>query len=134
MPQSRRPSQACPMTKVRRPIILLQTGGPQATPDRTASKRGRALCASNRPQLFKLSEGSMANTSTHSLRTGPLQLDGDWPGVFIRGDDALSFARTIRALHLAANARAKEGAMPHDEVVQWGRLEELMDILNSCRD
>lgn len=30
--------------------------------------------------------------------TGPMQFDGDWPGVFIRGDRALYWAHVVRAL------------------------------------
>jgi len=67
-----------------------------------------------------------------AFRTGCLQISGDWPGVFIRGDDALSFADTIEALYLAANERAERG-IPHAEVLRWQRMEELMNILRSCK-
>lgn len=30
------------------------------------------------------------------LETGPVQCGDDWPGIFIRGDDALKYAMTIR--------------------------------------
>lgn len=30
--------------------------------------------------------------------TGPMQFDNDWPGVFIRGDDAMHFAMNLKAL------------------------------------
>lgn len=29
--------------------------------------------------------------------TGALQFDGDWPGIFIRGDEAMSMANSLRA-------------------------------------
>lgn len=32
------------------------------------------------------------------LETGPYKPDGDWTGVFIRGDDAFRFAVALRAL------------------------------------
>lgn len=32
------------------------------------------------------------------MESGPFQPDGDWPGYFMRGDDALATANMLRAL------------------------------------
>lgn len=34
----------------------------------------------------------------HRVESGPVQFGDDWPGVFIRGDDAIFFARHLRTL------------------------------------
>lgn len=52
--------------------------------------------------------------------TGALQFGNDWPGVFIRGDDALSYAFALRR----AGPQIDEGC---------ARLVELADLLASCR-
>lgn len=31
------------------------------------------------------------------INTGALQFDGDWPGIFIRGDEAMTMANNLRA-------------------------------------
>jgi hypothetical protein len=72
-------------------------------------------------------------TKPMRARTGKIQFENDWPGVFIRGDDALSYARAIHKL-LAAG-------MPHDlsddEMNKWSlcreALLELAELLESCR-
>ena len=32
------------------------------------------------------------------IETGPLQINGDWPGVFIRGDNAMFYGMALRQL------------------------------------
>jgi hypothetical protein len=60
------------------------------------------------------------------METGPLQFGGDWPGVFFRGDDALSQAQAIDwALR----------ALPDNFPSAWAlrnMLSELRDTLRSC--
>jgi hypothetical protein len=48
------------------------------------------------------------------VETGVMQFGDDWPGIFIRGDDALSFAHAIA-----------HGSL--------GRLGELVELLRSCK-
>jgi hypothetical protein len=57
-----------------------------------------------------------------SVRTGVLQFKHDWPGIFIRGDDALGYATMIRKVLKQGDAGA----------VGFDRLEELADLLESC--
>jgi hypothetical protein len=60
------------------------------------------------------------------LETGAVQFGEDWPGVFIRGDDAIGMARDIRA----ARQGILDGRLPANQRI--GRLEKLLDLLESC--
>lgn len=68
---------------------------------------------------------------TDKLRTGPIAFGSDWPGVFIRGDDALSYAVTLRALFAEADGRAAD--LSQEELRAWMQVKELADLLWSCR-
>jgi hypothetical protein len=57
-------------------------------------------------------------------RTGVMQFDDDWPGVFIRGDDAMIYSITLgRALERLAD----------DAWLEAASLVDLVDLLGSCR-
>jgi hypothetical protein len=58
------------------------------------------------------------------LETGAVQLGNDWPGVFIRGDEALGFADMLLRLR-------QEVAAPL--IVKNSILDELIETLRSCR-
>lgn len=61
------------------------------------------------------------------LETGPIQLGDDWPGVVIRGDDAIGYATALwRVVHRLAEI--DDASL--DDV---GKLAELVDLLESCR-
>ena len=68
---------------------------------------------------------------TERIATGPLKFGDDWPGVFIRGDDALGYAGTLRLLFAGAEKRAAE--LSEDDIAAWVRVEELAALLESCR-
>jgi hypothetical protein len=53
------------------------------------------------------------------------------PGVFIRGDDALSYARNLSVLIAAAEQRGVD--LAEGELSAWARVVELRDLLASCR-
>jgi hypothetical protein len=55
------------------------------------------------------------------METGPLQIGEDWPGIFIRGDEAIGLALRID-FHLAAH--------PNCEIYKI--LDSLADLLDSC--
>ncbi|MBY0561550.1 hypothetical protein [Hyphomicrobium sp.] len=62
------------------------------------------------------------------VETGPLQFERDWPGVFIRGDQALYFGVTLKAL---------ASGMPESEddmlaVIHKKTIDGLGDLLMSC--
>jgi hypothetical protein len=53
------------------------------------------------------------------------------PGVFIRGDDALSYARNLSVLIAAAEQRGVD--LAEGELSAWARVVELRDLLASSR-
>ena len=59
-----------------------------------------------------------------AIRTGAIQFQDDWPGLFVRGDDAIALARSIRYLqqHLASDADADAAGALH-------RLAKIADIV-----
>jgi hypothetical protein len=76
------------------------------------------------------SEGSK-HMRTGRVETGRMEFSDDWPGVFIRGDDALSFALSLRTLLHEAE---KWGSDLHaNEVTALSRISELAALLESCR-
>ncbi len=56
------------------------------------------------------------------VETGPVQFGDDWPGVFIRGDNALYYAMLIRA----------SLKMFDMEFLPRLQMQDLADILSSC--
>lgn len=61
-------------------------------------------------------------------KTGPMAFEGDWPGVFIRGDEAGGFLIALQLLvrpSITGNSREAKAA----RMV----CEELAGILASCR-
>ena len=69
------------------------------------------------------------NTRTE---TGQLQFADDWPGIFIRGDDALCYASVLKRLFAKAEKQAK--ASPETfEANDWIKLQNLAVLLDSCR-
>jgi hypothetical protein len=60
-----------------------------------------------------------------------MQFGNDWPGVFIRGDDALSFANSLQTLLDRVEPRAME--LSEAELQAWSPGKELLDLLKSCR-
>jgi hypothetical protein len=70
---------------------------------------------------------------TERLETGVLKPEGDWPGIFIRGDDALSYASRLRSLFAALEARARADDISGEEVAALVKLDGLPDLLESCR-
>jgi hypothetical protein len=60
-----------------------------------------------------------------------MQFGKDWPGVFIRGDDALSYAKHLSVLIAEVELRGAD--LPEDELGTWSRIVELRDLLVSCR-
>jgi hypothetical protein len=58
--------------------------------------------------------------------TGPMQFGDDWPGVFIRGDDALGYALALRrAVERLAGVECSS--------VDVARLADMIELLGSCR-
>jgi hypothetical protein len=57
------------------------------------------------------------------VETGPLQFGDDWPGVFIRGDNALFYARALAAVI---------DTIPEKHWTVEGVLRGLLSDLQSC--
>ena len=68
---------------------------------------------------------------TRRVETGRMQFAKDWPGVFIRGDDALSFANSLQTILDEVEPRAME--LSEAGLRVWSRAKELVDLLKSCR-
>ena len=47
-------------------------------------------------RVLRFNEGNTMSEKTVRPETGPMQFGGDWPGVFIRGDNAAHFAGHLR--------------------------------------
>ena len=56
--------------------------------------------------------------------TGPMQIGADWPGVFIRGDEAMALADSINA---AQRADFLSAHGPGAEL-----LRQMIELLRSC--
>lgn len=56
------------------------------------------------------------------LETGVVQPEDDWPGVFIRGDNALAMAHSLAAVIEAA----------HTDTITKGCARRLLKLLRSC--
>ena len=72
--------------------------------------------------------------SSYRVETGRMQVEGDWPGVFIRGDDALGYSRALRQAFACLNDNPDIVIRPELEglVTALPRLQELADLLASC--
>ena len=68
---------------------------------------------------------------TRRVETGRMQFGKNWPGVFIRGDDALSFANSLQRILDEVNPRAMK--LSDAELRAWSRTKEIVDLLKSCR-
>jgi hypothetical protein len=68
---------------------------------------------------------------TRRVETGRMQFGNDWPGVFIRGDDALLFANSLQTMLNEVEPRATE--LAEAELRALSRIKELKDLLKSCR-
>jgi hypothetical protein len=62
------------------------------------------------------------------IETGPVRFGEDWPGVFVRGDDAIMFAVVLKKF-----LRSQEfDEQSIEEAGQRLELRRLTDLLNSC--
>jgi hypothetical protein len=58
------------------------------------------------------------------VETGPIQFGNDWPGIFIRGDNALWFAFLLKGF--------LDGTIPKEDVVSMMQLRGFLSDLYSC--
>jgi len=63
--------------------------------------------------------------------TGAMQFGEDWPGIFIRGDEALmGYATMLRRIAAQLDGTA-EAEIPADSMAKW--LHRFAGLLESCR-
>jgi len=61
------------------------------------------------------------------IETGPVQINDDWPGVFIRGDNAMFYGKALKSLLVAM----KDDTDTH-RMLTASALRGLADLLASC--
>lgn len=60
------------------------------------------------------------------IESGRIQFNDDWPGVFIRGDQAMMyFSQLLNVLN-----SAREAKLPDEDIKS---IEMLIDLMQSCR-
>ncbi|WP_406625152.1 hypothetical protein [Acidovorax sp. SDU_ACID1] len=69
--------------------------------------------------------------------TGPLQFSGDWPGVFLRGDECGEYGHAIGVVRDAVKRQIEAGNCPENTDTELLRalasLQALSSLLKSCR-
>jgi hypothetical protein len=60
-----------------------------------------------------------------------MQFDGEWPGIFLQGKDALRYAGAIQ--RLLGRLEDDRNPPPHEAVRDWVALRDLAEILDTCR-
>ena len=70
------------------------------------------------PQITKIPVRGGSGTTP----TGAMQFEGDWPGLFIRGDHALRLLRELRELTEIAKQQSKSP-------IVWMETEHIMQII-----
>lgn len=83
---------------------------------KTRSEATRAECRLDRPVRLLPSPEDGGR-----VETGPVQFGDDWPGIFIRGDNAAYYAMTLRSVLETGGT-----------VLERGMLESLYDGLRGC--
>lgn len=73
-------------------------------------------------------EPSFDNMPAQRVETGALEINGDWPGVFVRGDNAFMYQIYLRQ----AIEELKKHQTETSDIFQIHALEELADLLASC--
>lgn len=69
--------------------------------------------------------------------TGPLQFGGDWPSVFLRGDECGEYCEAIGLIRGAIKQQVMSGKPPESVEAELlgalSSLQELSRLLKSCR-
>lgn len=74
----------------------------------------------------KLSTQFHKDTDSNRVETGALQFNEDWPGIFVRGDNAFHYN-----MHLKAALNAAEKGLDLDFITK-SVLKSLVDLFDSC--
>ena len=93
---------------------------------------GIPVAAQRDPQSWELMRAWVAENNLHMVlnigalksgrvETGPLQFGDDWPGLFIRGDDCLALAVSIRHVLEALKPEQARQTINHWTAEQFAR-------------
>ncbi len=66
-------------------------------------------------------------TPAQRVESGALQINSDWPGVFVRGDNALFYA-----MQLSRMIAQLESTTQTTDIIAVSSLKGLVDTLRSC--
>lgn len=72
-----------------------------------------------------------AGHAANRVETGALEINDDWPGVFIRGDNAMHYAITVRQVLAVLDAQDPE--YKQVDMFVRGALKSLQSLLASSR-
>lgn len=65
-------------------------------------------------------------SESNRVETGVVQFGEDWPGIFIRGDDAMKFISGLTALMRVSDV------ITTSEIINTRPSRELLNLLQSC--
>lgn len=65
------------------------------------------------------------------VETGVVQFEYDWPGIFIRGDNAIGFSCHLKAIETFL-AAPNLGKLPGSVAMGAAMLKNLINLLDSC--
>lgn len=77
--------------------------------------------------LSNLSTQFQRDTDSNRVETGALQFNDDWPGIFVRGDNAAFYAMQLRHV-----IRYVEQSADHIDFYALNSAKNLVDLLSSC--
>jgi hypothetical protein len=70
------------------------------------------------------------NRPAARVETGPLEINNDWPGIFIRGDNALAYCMS---LNMAIKILESNPDCTNMDIFTLHSLKNLANLLSSCR-
>lgn len=82
---------------------------------------------SPQPDLLQRIKADLPNGQSR-VETGPLQINLDWPGVFVRGDNAFAYALALES----AISQLKHGQGTSHRDILVAQLNGLLNLLRSC--
>lgn len=77
--------------------------------------------------LSQLSTQFSRDMDTERVETGALQFNDDWPGIYLRGDNAAFYAMQLRHLIWYVEKNAD-----HIDFYALNTAKNLVDLLSSC--
>jgi hypothetical protein len=77
--------------------------------------------------LSKLPSPFKDGSPVERVETGALQINGDWPGIYIRGDNALYYS-----MQLSRVLDQLDPASELVDIIAVSSLKSLVDTLRSC--